>query len=99
MKNTFDSLSDTIQPHQNGVKRSMLLDCIKLERCVFLVLHVTLGIANWLLKDMIKHADALVEDTAEVLKEARTKQTEAEHSHGQRKKRQWIGQLRITHSC
>jgi hypothetical protein len=71
MKRVFNSLNDTNKTH-NGVKRSMLIDCIEIERCVFPVLHVTLGLANRLrLKDMIDYADVVVEDTPEqVLKDA-----------------------------
>jgi hypothetical protein len=50
-KDTGD-LSDTNKT-QNGVKSSMFIDDVELERHIFLVLHVTLGIANRLLKDMI----------------------------------------------
>jgi hypothetical protein len=58
----------------------MLIDCAELEKCIFPVLHVTLGLANRLLKDMIDCSDLVVEDTPEELKEARHKQTEAEHN-------------------
>jgi hypothetical protein len=84
MKNARVPLSN-VNVSQNGVMRSMLLDCIELERHVFPALHVTIGFANWLLS-MIKHADALAEDAPEALKEARTKQTEAECSHQTMKK-------------
>jgi len=80
MKRVFNSLNDTNKT-QNGVKRSMLIDCIELERYVFPVLHVTLGLANRLLKDMIDYADLVVEDTPEVLKDARHTQILAEHTH------------------
>jgi hypothetical protein len=80
MRRVLASLTDTNKT-QNGVKSSMLIDCIELERYVFPVLHVTLGIANRLLKDMIDYADLVVEDTPEVLKVARHKQIEAEHDH------------------
>jgi hypothetical protein len=66
---------------QNGVKSSMLIDCVELERCIFPLLHVTLGLANRLLKDVIDCSDLVVEDTPEELKEARHEQTEAEHNH------------------
>jgi hypothetical protein len=50
------SLSDTNKT-QNGVKSSTLIDCIELERHIFPVLHVKLGLANRLLKDMIDCSD------------------------------------------
>jgi hypothetical protein len=80
MKRAHGALSDTNET-QNGVKSSMLIDCIELERCIFPVLHVTLGPPNRLLKDMIDCSDLVAEDTAEELKEASHKQTEAEHNH------------------
>lgn len=64
---------------ENGVKSHPLLDCIELERYIFPVLHVTLGLANRLLKDTIDYADLVVERTPEVLKEARENQIEAGH--------------------
>jgi hypothetical protein len=85
MKRVFNSLNDTNKT-QNGVKRSMLIDCIEIERYIFPVLHVTLGLANRLLKDMIDYADVVVEDTPEVLKDARHAQIEAEHTHERIKK-------------
>jgi hypothetical protein len=38
---------------ENGVKSYPQLDCIELERFIFPVLHVTLGLANRLLKDTV----------------------------------------------
>jgi hypothetical protein len=80
MKRAHAAPSDTNET-QNGVKSSMLIDCIELERCIFPVLHVTLGPANRPLKDMIDCSDLVAEDTPEELKVARHKQMEAEHNH------------------
>ena len=57
------------------------LDCVELERYIFPVLHVTLGLANRLLKDTVDYADLVVERTPIVLKTARLKQIEASHKH------------------
>ena len=67
MKQVYVSIID-MNKKQNGVKSSMLIDCIKLEIYIFPVLYATLGLANRLLKDMIDYADLVVEDTTEVLK-------------------------------
>jgi hypothetical protein len=64
---------------ENGVKGLPGLDCIELERYIFPVLHVTLGLANRLLKHTIDYADLVVERTPQVLKDARHKQIEAAH--------------------
>jgi hypothetical protein len=68
---------------ENGVKSYPQLDCIELERFIFPVLHVTLGLANRLLKDTVDYADLVVEKTPQVLKDARHKQIEAAHQHEQ----------------
>jgi hypothetical protein len=68
---------------ENGVKSYPQLDCIELERFIFPVLHVTLGLANHLLKDTVDYADLVVEKTPQVLKDASWyKQIEAAaHKH------------------
>jgi hypothetical protein len=67
---------------ENGVKSYPQIDCVELERYIFPVLHdVTLGLANWLLKDTVNYADLVVERTPIVLKTARLKQIEASHKH------------------
>jgi hypothetical protein len=70
---------------ENGVKSYPQLDCVELERYIFPVLHVTLGIANRLLKHTVDYADLVVERTPPVLKEARHTQLEAEHKHDEAK--------------
>jgi hypothetical protein len=65
----------------NGVKSYPQLDCIELERFIFPVLHVTLGLANWLLKDTVDLAALVVEKTSQVLKDAWYKQIEASQKH------------------
>jgi hypothetical protein len=80
MKQGHAAPSDTNKT-QNRVKSSMLIDCVELERHIFPVLHVTLGLANRLLKDVIDHSDLVAKDTPEELKEARYEQMEAEHNH------------------
>ncbi len=55
---------------ENGVKSCTQLDCVELERYIFPVLHVTLGLANRLLKHTIDYADLVVERTPEVLRTA-----------------------------
>jgi hypothetical protein len=66
---------------QNGVKNYPQLDCVELERYIFAVLHVTLGLANRLLKHTIDYADLVVERTPEVLQTARMLQIEAAHKY------------------
>jgi hypothetical protein len=61
--------------HAPGLHRAWGKACLPSSACD------TCGLANWLLEDMINHADVVAEDSPESLKEARTKQTEAEHSH------------------
>jgi hypothetical protein len=76
-------VAGTITPtkrSQNGVKNYPQLDCVELERYIFPVLHVTLGLANWLLKYTIDYADLVVERTPEVLQTARILQIEAAHT-------------------
>jgi hypothetical protein len=48
---------------ENGVKSCPPLDCVEIERFVFPVTHVTLGLANRLLKHAIEHADLVMERT------------------------------------
>jgi hypothetical protein len=48
---------------ENGVKSCPPLDCVEIERFVFPVTHVTLGLANQLLKHAIEHADLVMERT------------------------------------
>jgi hypothetical protein len=63
-------------------KASHQVDCIELERYIFPVLHVTLGLAEkWLLKDTIDYADLVAERTPQVLKDVRPQQIEAGHKH------------------
>jgi hypothetical protein len=57
------------------------LDCVELERFIFPVLHVTLGLPNRLLKHAIDHADKLIERTPQLLKDVRTNQIAAERRH------------------
>jgi hypothetical protein len=66
---------------QNGVKNYPQLDCVELERCIFPVLHVTLGLANRLLRHTIDYADLVVKRTPEVLRTARILQIEAAHKY------------------
>jgi hypothetical protein len=54
---------------------------VELERYIFPVLYVTLGLANRLLKDTVDCADHFVEKTPQVLKNARQQQIEVAHSH------------------
>jgi hypothetical protein len=64
-------VAGTITPtkrSQNGVKNYPQLDCVELERYIFPVLHVTLGLANRLLKHPIDYADLVVERTPEFYK-------------------------------
>jgi hypothetical protein len=70
LKRVTSSLNDT-KNTENGVKCIPQLDCVKLERYIFPVLHVTLGLANWLLKDTVDYANLIVEKTPQVLKDAR----------------------------
>jgi hypothetical protein len=77
-------VAGTITPtkrSQNGVKNYPQLDCVELERYIFPVLHVTLGLANRLLKHTIDYADLVVERTPEVLQTARILQIEAAHKY------------------
>jgi hypothetical protein len=67
MKRACASLSNANKT-RNEIKSSMLIDCIELERRIFPALHVTLGPANRLLKDVIDCSDLVVEDTPEELK-------------------------------
>ena len=66
---------------ENGVKSYPQLDCVELERYIFPVLHVTLGLANRLLKHTSDYADLVVERTPEVLQTARILQIEAAHKY------------------
>jgi hypothetical protein len=80
------SFSD-VNKTQNGVTISMIIkNCIKLERHVFPVLHVMVGLATRLLKDVIDCSNLVTEDAPEALKDARHKQMEAEHTHDTIKK-------------
>jgi hypothetical protein len=77
-------VAGTITPtkrSQNGVKTYPQLDCVELERYIFPVLHVTLGLANRLLKHTIDYADLVVERTPEVLQTARILQIQAAHKY------------------
>jgi hypothetical protein len=56
------------------------LDCVELERYIFPVLQVTLGLANCLLKDTVDYADLVVEKMPLVLKMAKLLQIEVAHS-------------------
>ena len=72
--NELKRVAGTITPEkrsENGVKSYPQLDCVELERYIFPVLHVTLGLANRLLKDTVDYADLVVEKTPQVLKTAR----------------------------
>jgi hypothetical protein len=64
---------------ENGVKQHPLLDCIKIERFVFPVLHVTLSLANRLLKHAVKHADVVLERSPPPLKITKAALTKAQH--------------------
>jgi hypothetical protein len=66
LKRVADSLD--FGKTENGVKSYPLLDCIELERYIFPVLHVRLGLANRLLKHTVDYADLVVEKTPQVLK-------------------------------
>jgi hypothetical protein len=73
-------VAGTITPtkkSENGVKSYPQLDCVELERYIFPVLHVTLGLANQLLKHTSDYANLVVERTPEVLQTARILQIEA----------------------
>jgi hypothetical protein len=78
-------VAGTITPtkrSQNGVKTYPQLDCVELERYIFPVLHVTLGLANRLLKHTIDYANLVVERTPEeVLQMARILQIQAAHKY------------------
>jgi hypothetical protein len=77
-------VAGTITPtkrSQNKVKNYPQLDCVLLERYIFPVLHVTLGLANRLLKHTIDYANLVVERTPEVLQTARILQIEAVHKY------------------
>jgi hypothetical protein len=59
-------VAGTINPlkkSENGVKSYPQLDCVELERYIFPVLHVTLGLANRLLKHTVDYADLVEERT------------------------------------
>jgi hypothetical protein len=66
---------------ENGVKSCPQLDCVELERFIFPVLHVTLGLGNRLLKHAIDYADKLVKRTPQSLEDVRTNQIAAERKH------------------
>jgi hypothetical protein len=66
---------------QNGVKTYPQLDCVELERYIFPVLHVTLGLVNRLLKHTIDYADLVVERTPEALQTVRILQIQAAHNY------------------
>jgi hypothetical protein len=66
---------------ENGVKSHPQLDCVELERFIFPVSHVTLGLANQLLKHAIDYADKLVKRTPQLLNDVRINQTAAEQKH------------------
>jgi hypothetical protein len=77
-------VAGTINPSkrsENGVKSYPQLDCVELERYIFPVLHVTLGLANRLLKHTVDYADLVVERTPPVLQTARILQIEAAHKY------------------
>jgi hypothetical protein len=63
------------------VKNYPQLDCVELERYIFPVLHVTLRLANRLLKHTIDYADLVDDRTPEVLQVARILQIEAAHKY------------------
>jgi hypothetical protein len=81
LKRVAAGLNASNKTSENGVKSYPQLDCIELERYIFPVLHVTLGLANRLLKDTIDYADLVAERTPQVLKDTRQQQIEAEHNH------------------
>jgi hypothetical protein len=66
---------------ENRVKGYPQLDCVELERYIFPVIHVTLGLANWLLNNTVDYVDIVLEKTPQVLKTARLLQIEASHKH------------------
>jgi hypothetical protein len=74
------TITPTKRSH-NGVKNYPQLECVELERYIFPVLHVTLELANGLLKHTIDYADLVVERTPEVLQTARILQIEAAHKY------------------
>jgi hypothetical protein len=80
LKRVASTLNPT-KKTENGVKSYPQLDCVEQERYMFPVLHVTLGLANRLLKDTVDYVDLVVEKTPPVLKTARGKQVEAAHKH------------------
>jgi hypothetical protein len=63
------------------VKSYPQLDCVELERCIFPVLLVNLGLANLLLKHTIDNANLVVERTPEVLNRVRILQIKAGHKY------------------
>jgi hypothetical protein len=67
------------------VKSHPQLDCVKLEQFIFPASHVTLGLANRLLKHTIDLADKVVERTPQTLKDAQKNQMEAEQKHKESK--------------
>jgi hypothetical protein len=66
---------------KNGVKSYPLLDYVELERHILPVLHVTLGLANRLLKHRFNYANFVIKRTLEVLQMAITLQIEASHKY------------------
>jgi hypothetical protein len=77
-------VADNITPMKrshNRVKTHPQLDCVELERYIFPVLHVTLGLANRLLKHTIDYADLVVERTPEALQTTRILQIQAAHKY------------------
>jgi hypothetical protein len=68
LKQVAASLNAGNKTSENGVKSYPQVDCIELERYIFPVLNVTLGLANRLRKGVIDYADLVAERTPQVLK-------------------------------
>ena len=85
MNQVYAYLSDKNKT-QNGVKSSMLIDCIELEIRIFPYSYVMLGLANRILKYIINYANLVLEYTPEVMQDDRQKKIEAEHTYATIKK-------------
>ena len=97
MNQVYAYLSDKNKT-QNGVKSSMLIDCIELEIRIFPYSYVMLGLANRILKYIINYANLVLEYTPEVMQDDRQKKIEAEHTYAtiKRKIKYWGTQNRLT---
>jgi hypothetical protein len=76
---------------EESIKSYLLLDCIKICRYIFLMVHVTLGVVDQLLKWILDYAGLVVEKTPTALTKRRAKQMETDHVHleGKKGKTEW----------